>query len=111
MRWYSSETDAALLPTPRLRSLADEQTLSVSTRCWHCAFPNIAGNDRHTLHLRYCPFWVKQAGTVVASAAELSRRGALDTPIKRQLMGLEDRDGTNWYDAEFALAHPRPDLR
>ena len=55
---------------------------------------------------------MKQAGTVVASAAELERRGALDTPIKRQLMGLEDaRDGTNWYDAEFALAHPRPDLR
>ena len=44
--------------------------------------------------------------------AELERRGALDTPIKRQLMGVEDaRDGTNWYDAGFALAHPRPDLR
>ena len=35
-----------------IRRLAGEAVV-FDTRCWHAAFPNTAGRDRHSLHLRY----------------------------------------------------------
>ena len=88
--------------------LFDERTL-------HAAMPNVGGADRCSLTVRYAPFWMKQAGSIVKHAETLAARGELDTPLKRQLLGRRRDDGTvsemDWADPEYATTHFRPDLR
>ena len=59
------------------------------TRCWHAAAANTSGEDRRTLTIRYIPFHLKPLGASVNNASVLDARGWLDTPLRRQLMGLE----------------------
>jgi len=46
------------------------------------------------------------------NAIVLDAAGKLDTPMRRQLLGLEYADGrANWFDPVYCAKTPRPDLR
>lgn len=61
---------------------------------------------------RYIPFGHRALGAVLNNAIALDAAGKLDTPIRRQLLGLEYADGRpNWFDEGFCARTPRPDLR
>ena len=62
------------------------------TRLWHTALPNIANKERWTVITLYCPFYMKQPGPTVEAAMGLDAAGALCSPERRQLFGLEPMD-------------------
>jgi hypothetical protein len=81
-------------------------------RTWHTALPNHSNRDRETLTIRYIPFQHRSLGAVTNNAVVLDAAGKLDTPIRRQLLGLDYADGrANWFDPVYCEATPRPDLR
>ena len=81
-------------------------------RTWHTALPNHGAQDRETLTIRYIPFSLRSLGAVTNNAVVLDAAGKLDTPMRRQLLGLEYANGqANWYDPVYCAATPRPDLR
>ena len=59
--------------------------------------------------LNYCNFWHKQFGEVVNGAARLLAAGRLETPLRKQLLGVEvmasgmsqSKPGTNQYSGEW----------
>ena len=81
-------------------------------RTWHTALPNHGTQDRETLTIRYIPFSLRSLGAVTNNAVVLDAAGKLDTPMRRQLLGLEYASGqANWFDPVYCAATPRPDLR
>ena len=115
-------------------------------RTYHTALPSTNGVDRRSLTIRYIPSWCRPLGAIANNAAALVQRdhqilqaisvaafshrwrrlqdaaGKLDTPLRRQLLGLEaagseesrfDPEGQreNWFDPAFCARTPRPDLR
>ena len=61
---------------------------------------------------RYIPFSHRSLGAVSNNAIVLDAAGKLDTPMRRQLLGLEYADGrANWFDPVYCAKTPRPDLR
>ena len=72
--------------------------------------PNTGTRNRRTLILMYAPFWRKSG--LERSARQLLAAGGELSPLQRQLMALDQRDGGgNIYDEEWLAAHPRPDIR
>ena len=66
----------------------------------------------HCTYHRYIPFQHRSLGAVANNAVALDAAGKLDTPIRRQLLGLEYADGrANWFDPVYCAQTPRPDLR
>ena len=65
-------------------------------RTWHTALPNHSDRDRETLTIRYIPFEKRSLGAVTNNAVALDALGKLNTPIRRQLLGLEYADGTHF---------------
>ena len=79
-------------------------------RTFHTAMPNTGTRNRRTLILMYAPFWRKSG--LERSARQLLAAGVELSPLQRQLMALDQRDGAgNIYDEEWLAAHPRPDIR
>ena len=91
-------------------------------RTYHTALPNNSAVDRRSLTIRYIPSWCRPLGAIANNAAALDAASKLNTPLRRQLLGLEsaasvesrfDPEGSkeNWYDPAFCALTPRPDLR
>jgi len=68
-----------------------------NTRLWHTTLPNTGDRDRWAVLTLYCPFYQKQPGVTVEAAVALEASGQLNTPIRRQLFGLEPMTGANGY--------------
>jgi ectoine hydroxylase-related dioxygenase (phytanoyl-CoA dioxygenase family) len=83
--------------------------LLFDTRVWHCAMPNFTPDARRCMILNYCNFWHKQFGEVANGAARLLEAGQLESPLRKQLLGLEvmargmsqSPPGTNQYSGEW----------
>ena len=61
----------------------------VGLQCWHAASANTSGVDRRTLTIRYIPFHLKPLGAIINNASVLDARGWLNSPMRRQLLGLQ----------------------
>ena len=68
-----------------------------NTRLWHTTLPNAGKRDRWCTLTLYCPFYQKQPGVTLEAAVGLEAAGRLNTPIRRQLFGLELMTGGNPY--------------
>ena len=68
-----------------------------NTRLWHTTLPNVGDQDRWGVLTLYCPFYQKQPGVTIEAAVALEAAGQLDTPVRRQLFGLEPLSGPNGY--------------
>ena len=68
-----------------------------NTRLWHTTLPNTGDRDRWAVLTLYCPFYQKQPGVTVEAAVALEAAGQLDTPMRRQLFGLEPMTGANGF--------------
>lgn len=100
------------MPNACAANLTAGSAIIFDERTLHTALPNVSGIDRCTLTTRYAPFWVKQTGMVQSCAATLDTRGCLDTPVLRQLLGVEaSYEEGRWFEPEYCNTHFRPDLR
>ena len=68
-----------------------------NTRLWHTTLPNPGDRDRWAVITLYSPFYQKQPGVTVEAAVALEAAGQLNTPIRRQLFGLEPMSGANGF--------------
>ena len=63
--------------------------LFFDSRAHHTAMANESSVERQLMIVNLCPFWHKQFGPVIDGARRLDERGVLNTPLRRQLFGLE----------------------
>ena len=68
-----------------------------NTRLWHTTLPNVGKLDRWCVLTLYCPFYHKQPGVPLEAAVALEASGQLNSPVRRQLFGLELMTGGNPY--------------
>ena len=100
------------MPNSCAANLTAGSAIIFDERILHSALPNVNGADRCTITTRYAPFWVKQTGMVQNCAATLDARGQLNTPMLRQLLGVEaNYPEGRWFEPEYCNTHFRPDLR
>ena len=89
--------------------------LLFDTRTWHCAMPNTSNQPRCCMILNYCHFWHKQFGEVSNGAQRLLAAGRLESPLRKQLLGLEvmasgmsqSPPGTNQYNGDWVARNER----
>ena len=72
------------------------------THLHHTALANTSGRNRDSIFLSFTPFWCKQTGNVARISRQLNAAGRLDTPLRRQLLGLQSDSAYSFNGPEFS---------